>query len=225
MAKIIRPTYPVEVSIGLLLLIFGITFVASGQIFSTHLHDDDGNAIYFGMALASSAVLVMVLVLWEEFLFPIRIRPTDAGVEFRNHRNKLRKQLFIYCIIPAIFVFLYLNYEINHSRFIVWATICIVSPIVGKLYSGLKNYNDFLKLTHNTIEYKNNKKEGVFEVKNIRHVKLIKDQNDVLHKVLLLLDNDQEVVIDLDEMELEDYYHAINNYMTDHYKGRVNIVH
>lgn len=224
MAKIIRPTYPVEVSIGLLLLIFVVSFVASGQVFSIHLHDDQGKAVYFGMALASSAVIVMVLVLWEEFLFPIRIKPTDAGVEFRNHRHKLMKQLLIYSIIPAVFAFIYFNYEVNHGRFIVWAGICIVAPIVGKLYSGVKNYNDFLKLTHNTIEYKNNAEEGVFEIKNIQHVKLIRDQNDVLHKIQLLFVTNQELVIDLDEMELEEYYHAINHYMTDHYKDRVRIV-
>lgn len=224
MAKIIRPTYPVEVSIGLLLLIFVVSFVASGQIFSIHLHDKQGNTVYFGMALASSAVIVMVLVLWEEFLFPIHIKPNEAGVEFRNHRHKLMKQLLIYCIIPVVFITIYFNYEVNHGRFIVWATVCIIAPIVGKLYSGIKNYNDFLKLTHNTIEYKNNRKEGIFEIRNIQHVKLIKDQNDVLHKIQLLFVTNQEITIDLDEMELEEYYHAINNYMTDHYKDRVKIV-
>lgn len=224
MAKIIRPTYPVEVSIGLLLLIFVLTFVASGQLFPMRPQGDQGKSVYFGMALASTAVIVMVLVLWEEFLFPIRIKPTDAGVEFRNHRHKLMTQLLIYCIIPAIFFFLYFNYEVNHVRFIAWASICIASPIVGKLYSGMKNYNDFLKLTHNTIEYKNNQEEGVYDVNDLQHVTLIKDQNDVLHKIQLHLATNQEVVIDLDEMELEEYYHAINNYMTDHYKDRVRIV-
>jgi hypothetical protein len=224
MAKIIRPTYPVEVSIGLLLLIFVVSFIASGQIFSIHLHDDQGNNVYFGMTLASSAVIVMVLVLWEEFIFPIRIKPTDAGMEFRNHRHKLMTQVLIYFIIPAIFVFLYFNYEVNHGRFIVWAAICIIAPVAGKLYSGIKNYNDFLKLTHYTIEYKNNREEGSFEIKNIQYVKLIKDQNDVLHKMQLIFVTNQELVIDLDEMELEEYYHAINHYMTDHYRDRVKIV-
>jgi hypothetical protein len=200
-----------------------VSFIASGQVFSIALRDH-GAAVYFGMALASTAVIVMVLVLWEEFLFPIRIRPTDTGIEFRNHRHKLMKQLLIYCIIPCIFIFIYFNYEVNHLRFGIWATICILAPIVGKLYSGIKNYNDFLKLTHNTIEYKNNEQEGVFEIQNLQHVKLIKDQNDVLHKIQLLLDTEQELVIDLDEMELEAYYHSIHHYMTDHYKGRVKII-
>src|SRR4051812_4823235 len=96
MKKIIRPRYSVELSIGLLLLIFVISFFLSQQIFDTrHLAEDEH--VYLGTFLVSCAVIIMVLVLWEDFLFPIHIKPeADGGMIFRNHRNKLKTQLLIY---------------------------------------------------------------------------------------------------------------------------------
>lgn len=220
MAKIIRPRYPVEISIGLLLLIFGVSFFLSGQLFKVH-HTDlpETENVYVGMFLVSCAVIIMMLVLWEEFLFPIKVKPEAGEVVFSNHRSKLRKQLFIYCIIPVIFGFIYVNYEVNHVRFFIWAAICIFAPIGGKLFSGIKNYNDFLKLTDDTIEYKNNEKVGIFELKSIQLMTLVKDERNVLHKIHLLMTNNDEVTIDLDEMELEPLLNSIDKFITIHYKS------
>lgn len=220
MAKIIRPTYPKELTIGLLLLVFALSFFLSGQIFEIpRRHLNDGKNLYLGMFLVSSAVIVMLLVLWEEFLFPIKVKPEGATVVFRNHRNKLIKQALIYCIIPVIFVFIYLEYEVNLVRFIVWGGICIVAPVAGKLISGINNYNDFLKLTDDAIEYKNNKEVGTFPMGTIQSIVLVKDERKVLHKIKLLLNDSREITIDLDEMELEAFYDSIDKYIQLHYKN------
>ncbi|MDZ7647406.1 MAG: hypothetical protein U5K54_09610 [Cytophagales bacterium] len=99
----------------------------------------------------------------------------------------MKKQALIFCLIPIIFVAVYNLYAVNLLGFIIWAGICIISPIVGKLISGIKNYNDFLKLTDDTIEYKNNEKEGVYELKNVQQIVLIKDEEKFLHKIQLIL--------------------------------------
>lgn len=220
MAKIIRPTYPRELSIGLLLLIFAVSFFLSGQIFDTSRHDsNEGKNLYVAMFLFSSAVIIMMLVLWEEFLFPIKVKPDEDGMVFRNHRNKLKKQALIYLAIPAIFVFIYVQYDVDLVYFIIWAVVCIGLPVAGKLTSGIKNYNDFLKLTDDTIEYKNNEEEGVYALKDIQHITLVKDERKVLHKIQLLTVNNKQVTIDLDEMELEAYYAFIDTFITGHYKS------
>jgi len=220
MGKIIRPTYPLEFSIGLLLLIFVLSFFLSYQIFDVPQHDlPEDASIYFGMFLVSSAVIIMLLVLWEEFLFPVKVKPTvDGGVMFRNHRKKLIKQILIYCAIPVIFGFIYFEYKINHVRFIIWAAICVITPVAGKLISGINNYNDFLKLTNDTIEFKNNEKVGIFELKNLHRIVLVKDDRNVLHKIQLVKTDGKEVIIDLDEMELEAFIDSIGKFITHHYK-------
>jgi len=220
--KIIRPTYPKEVSIGLLLLVFAVSFFLSPQIFETHRTGANENVnVYFGMFLVSCAVIVVLLVLWEEFLFPVKVKQAGDGVVFRNHRTKLKQQVLIYCTIPVIFIFIYLRYDVNLVRFIIWAAVCIIVPVAGKLISGIKNYNDFLKLTDRTIEYKNNEKEGIFELKNLQQIVLIKDERNVLHKVQLLPADNNPVTIDLDEMELEAFIGAIDLFITTHYKSLV----
>jgi hypothetical protein len=140
---------------------------------------------------------------------------------FRNHRSKLKKQALIFALIPIIFIAVYVLYSVNLFGFIVWAAICIILPIAGKLISGIKNYNDFLKLTDNTIEYKNNEKEGVYELKNVKQILLIKDENKVLHKIQLILISGQPVLIDLDEMEVEAFYVSIDEYLNTHHKNLV----
>ena len=76
MGKIIRPTYPVEFSVGLLILIFVLSFFLSSQIFDVRWHElMEGTSAYFGMFLISIAVIVMVLILWEDFLFPVKVNP------------------------------------------------------------------------------------------------------------------------------------------------------
>jgi hypothetical protein len=220
MGKIIRPTYPKELSIGLLLLVFGISFFLSGQIFDTHAVDPAKNSnVYLGMSLLSVAVIIMVLILWEEFLFPVKIKPESGGMVFRNHRTKLINQALIYCAIPVIFVFIYVNYKVNHVYFILWALVCLVSPVAGKLISGIKNYNDFLKLAADSIEYKNNHEVGTFGLKDIQWIMLIKDERKVLHKIQLLTIDNKQVTIDLDEMELEAFYISIDKYISANYKS------
>ena len=130
MAKIIRATYPKEFSIGLLLLIFAISSFLSSQIFNVRWRDIiDGHSPYLGMFLSGLAVVFMVLILWEEFLFPARIKPTEDEIVFRNHSTKLQTQILIYCAIPVIVGFIYLNYEVAAVPFFIWAAICVISPV------------------------------------------------------------------------------------------------
>jgi len=218
MAKIIRPTYPLEFSIGFLLLIFLLSAFISFEIFDTSwraIMEGDGPLV--GMVLAGVAIVIMSLILWEEFLFPVRIKPMEDEVVFRNHLTKLKSQIIIYCAIPAIVIFIYLNYAVSPLAFFVWATLCIVAPIAGKLKSGLKNYNDFLKLTNDAIAFKNNEKEGLLRVDDIQAIQLIRDEANVLHKVKILMRPNMEMIIDLDEMELEAYYETIDAFITGHY--------
>ena len=224
MAKIIRPTYPVEFSIGLLILIFVLSFFLSSQIFDVRWRElMDGTNVYFGMFCVSSAVVIMVLILWEEFLFPIRIKPgADGAMVFHNHRNKLKTQLLIYFIIPAIFVFVYFYFgpKLNMVRFFIWAAICTIMPVAIKLVSGINNYNDFLKLTSDLIEYKNNQETGIFYVKDIQRITPVRDERKVLHKVEVATAQGQ-VMIDLDEMELEAFLDSIDQFIIGHYPSLV----
>ncbi|MDB5258664.1 MAG: putative heavy metal rane efflux protein [Chitinophagaceae bacterium] len=223
MAKIIRSTYPAEFSIGILILIFGIAGLLSHQIFDSAAYGpDEDEAIYFGMFLVSIAVVIMVLIMWEEILFPIKLKEVDGGMMFRNHRTKLKVQLFIYLSIPAIFTFIYLEYEVNHIRFWIWAAVCMVPPVLEKIFSGINNYNDFLRLTNEIIEYKNNELEGIYEVKTVKSVSIRKDEGKHIEKFDLVFVNGDTLVIDLDEMELEDFYFAIENYVETHYKHLLN---
>jgi hypothetical protein len=221
MGKIIRPRYPVEVSVGLLMLIFALSLFLSRAVFKTSAHDLEVSRLYLGMALVSTAITVMLLILWEEFLFPVKIKPEAGEVVFRNHTTKLKTQIFIYFLIPVIVVYIYFNYEVDFLRFSVWAVLCVITPVVGKLISGIKNYNDFLKLTDDAISYKNNQEEGVFDVKTIQQIRLIKDERNVLHKVEVALHGGNLVTIDLDEMELDEYYNTIDQFIVAHYKNLI----
>jgi hypothetical protein len=180
----------------------------------------EGGSPIVGMVLAGIAVVIMALILWEEFLFPVRIKPSDDKIIFRNHFTKLKTQVLIYCAIPAIAGFIFFNYQVSYFWFFIWAAICMISPI-GKLVSGIKNYNDFLKLTHDTIEYKNNEEEGVLRVGEIQKIVLIRDEANVLHKVQVLTLNNSQVTIDLDEMELEAYYQTIDEFIKSQYTALV----
>ncbi|TXI71257.1 MAG: heavy metal transporter [Cyclobacteriaceae bacterium] len=182
---------------------------------------NEGKNTYLGAVMVGSAVVIMMLVLWEEFLFPIHVKLDTDRVVFSNHRSKLKKQAGIFLLIPIIFAVIYVLYAVNLIGFIIWAGICIISPVVGKLISGIKNYNDFLALTDDTIEYKNNEKEGVYELKNVKQIVLIKDETKVLHKIQLILTSGQVVLIDLDEMEIEAFYVSIDEYLNQHYKTLV----
>ena len=222
MAKIIRPAYPLEFSIGLLLLIFALSAFLSFEIFEVRWREImEGGGPVFGMFLSAMAVVIMVVILWEEFFFPVRLKPTEDQIIFRNHFTKLKTQVLIYCAIPVIVVFIYFNYEVKYIPFFIWAAICVASPVAGKLVSGIRNYNDFLKLTNDTIEFKNNKKEGVLRVNAIQAITLIKDEANVLHKIHVLMQNKTKVIIDLDEMELEAHCQTIDGFVKGHYQELV----
>ncbi|WP_258102532.1 heavy metal transporter [Marinoscillum sp. MHG1-6] len=221
MTKTIRKTLPRDVSLGILIIIFGLVFFLSGQLFETRQSEVGGliHNLYFGEFLVSTAVIIMVLILWEELLFPVKILPADDGLVFRNHRTKLKIQAFIYLTIPVIVVFLYSTFEVNLFRFFAWAGVCLALPVAGKLVSGINNYNDFLKLTGSVIEYKNNELEGAFVINDIKKMELTKDDTGDLQKLNLDLANGDSVIIDLDEMELEAYYESIEEYIHTHYSN------
>lgn len=222
MAKIIRPTYPLEFSIGLLLLIFVLASFLSFEIFSVKWHQIvEGGSPILGMALAGMAVVIMSLILWEEFLFPVRIKPMEEQIIFRNHFTKLKTEVLIYCAIPVIVFVVYVNYDVSYFAFFIWAAICIFAPL-GKLISGIKNYNDFLKISNDAIEYKNNEKEGVLRLTEIQKIILIRDEANVLHKIKVQMLNHSQEIIDLDEMELEAYYHTIDEFIKGHYQALVS---
>ncbi|MBX9851931.1 MAG: heavy metal transporter [Cytophagaceae bacterium] len=222
MPKIIRPTYPAQFTVGLLSLIFIISCVASYQVFDLSNHDPNENAsVYFGMFLCGLAVVIMALILWEEFLFPVKIKEVEGGMIFRNHGTKLKTQALIYCIIPIIFVFLLLEYEVKPVRFFIFAAICIVAPLIEKLSSGIKNYNDFLMLTDEKIEYKDNEKQGEFYVKDIDNITIVKAEGNIIHEIQIYLKSSNCVIIYLDQMELDAFYESICTFITTHYKQLV----
>jgi len=219
MPKLIRKTYPAQFSVALLALIFIISSLLSYQIFTVPFHDLDKNkSIYLGMFLVGVAIVTMLLILWEEFLFPIKVKEINGGVIYRNHGTKLKTQIFIYCSIPAIFAFIYLEYEVNFFRFIICAAVCIITPVIEKLASGINNYNDFLKFTDDNIEYKDNEREGNFKIKDIKKIVIIKDEGHIIKKLQLLFENNNNVIIDIDRMELDAFYDSIYKFITTHYK-------
>ncbi|MBY0425049.1 MAG: heavy metal transporter [Cytophagales bacterium] len=218
MGNVIRPTYPRAFSIGLLLLIFIISCFLSLQIFDVPFQEiKTHKGVLLGMVLVSLAVISMVLILWEQFLFPIKLKEVEGGLIFRNHQTKLQVQFVIYCTIPAVFTFIYLNFPVNHVRFFIWAGVCMIPPVVEKIVSGINNYNDFLKLTDTVIEYKNNEKVGTFKVSDLKSIAIVKDESKILEKLDLVFLNGDQVTIDLDEMELDAFYDSINNYIIKHY--------
>ena len=217
MRKLIRPTYPAQFSIALIVLIFVISSMLSYMIFTIPFHAfNENKQIYLGMFLVGMAVVIMLLIIWEEFLFPIKVKEINGGMVFRNHRTKLKMQLLIWCTIPAIFIFIYLEFEVNLIRFLFFAAICIVTPLIEKITSGINNYNDFLKLTDEKIEYKDNEKEGSFVTKDIQNISIIKEEG-YIKELKLTFKNNTFVNIHLHEMELDAFYDSINNYIHSHY--------
>ena len=219
MGKIIRPTYPKEFSFGLLLLIFVIAVFLSPQLFDVPLHHlHQYQAIGLGMFLVSIAPIIMVLIMWEEILFPIKLKAVTGGTIFRNHRTKLKTQLFIYFTIPTIFIYVFIEYEVHLVRYIIWTVACTLPPILEKIASGITNFNDFLRLTDEEIEYKNNEKVGCFKTADLENIAIKRDSRKVLEKLELKFKNGEEVIIDLDEMELEAFYRSIIRFIKAHYK-------
>jgi len=220
MKKIIRSTYPAQFSIGLLVLIFVMAYLLSYQVFDVRLHElQESREVYFGMFLVSFAVIIMVLIMWEEILFPIKLKKIEGGGIFRNHRKKLKLQLLIYSVIPVIFIFIYVHFDINYIRFIIWAAVCMIPPAVEKIFSGIRNYNDYLTLTDKSIVYKNNEKQGEIFIKDVLSIVIIKDDRTVMSKIQLTLTNNEKVTIDLDEMELEAFYDPIYTFLVNRYSS------
>jgi hypothetical protein len=214
--------YPVEFSIGLLLLIFVLSSFLSFEIFDVSWRAImDGGTPLVGMLLAGAAVVIMALILWEDFLFPVQIKPDNSQILFRNHFTKLKTQVVIYCIIPVIVIYIYLSYEVSIVPFLIWAFVCLIAPAGGKLISGIKNYNDFLSLNNDSISYRNNEITGELPVKQIRRISIIKDEDNVPHKIKVMMMSDTEVIIDLDEMELEAYFQTIEEFIKSHYPALV----
>lgn len=219
MKKIIRPTYPKEFSIGLLLLVFIVSCFLAQQIFIVSIHDLKQNTdVFLGIFLVGFAVVIMVLIMWEEILFPIKLREVQGGILFQNRLSKLRTQIMMYCCIPAIFAFIYFQYEVKPLRFALWAMACMIPPVIEKIISGIKNQKDFLQLTDEKIEYKNNEKEGHFDTKDIHHIAVLTDDKSESKKMELIFKNHTSVVIDLDEMELDAFYDTIDKFVVSHYK-------
>jgi hypothetical protein len=217
--KIVRKTYPLEFSVGLLLLIFITSCFLAQQIFEISIHDlKDNHSEFFGMMLVSAAVIIMILIIWEEILFPIRVKEVTGGILFSNRKKKLKIQVLMYCCIPLIFAYVYFTYDVKPIRFILWASVCIAAPVLEKLISGIKNFNDFLSLTDDYIEYKNNEKEGRYPVKDIQHIAILTEEKIVSKKMMLVFADDTFVTIDLDEMELDAYYKTIDEFTKSHYK-------
>ena len=69
------------------------------------------------------------------------------------------------------------------------------------------------------IEYKNNELEGKFEVCDIQSIHINKDDKGLHQKLVLEFKSSESVTIDMDEMELEDFYESIDEYIAEHYKS------
>lgn len=220
--KEIRKSYSAESNILLLSYIFFTACFFSYQMFGVSFKDLLGwHYAYVGMILIGLATSIMVLIVWEEMLFPVKAHKVKGGLIFRNHQTKLKTQILLYCAIPAILVFIYLQFEVRLFQFIVWSLICTVPPVVEKLVSGVNNFNDYLQLTSKNIEYKNNEKEGIYEIKDLQHIIIHNDADLVTKKIELLLKTNETVVIDLHEMELDAFYNSIDNYVTNKYHNLV----
>ncbi len=222
MKKLIRPVYPIEISGIIVCFLLLITFLFSNHIFNIrfHLHNAEKyKAAYGGMFLISIAAVTAMLIIWEEILFPVVIKEYQDSLKVRNRSRKLQVQALMYLIILVIFAFIYFNYKVVTFHFIAWMSVCLIAPLVSKLVGGIKNYNDFLTLSTSEIEYKNNEKEGKFLLAKIKHMCIIKDGDNILSKLKLVMNNDTEVTIDLDEMELEAFYDTIQNFIQRTYKN------
>jgi len=216
---LIRPTFPMPLTILLVILIFIVTGIFSRHIFDIQFqHAEERRAALLGMFLIGVACTLVMLILWEEILFPIKIKELDNGIKMSNHKLKLRVQVLLYLGIPLIFGFIYLNYHLNGIEFYIWFAACMAIPLVTKLLSGINNYNDFLRLTSTEIEYKNNEKEGSYSLDTVKYIRIVKDKHDFLSKIIVGLNNSTELTIDVDEMELEAYYEAITKFITENYQ-------
>lgn len=221
MRKLVRPVYPMEVSGVIICLIFLLTCSFSYHVFDAHFHFHDAEkhkAAYWGMFLVGVAAVMAMLIIWEEILFPIVVKQREGSLKVRNRRKKIQMQALMYAVIPVIFAFIYYNYHVNTFHFMAWMSVCMIAPVAAKLVGGIKNYNDYLKLSSSEIEYKNNKKTGKYSLAKIEYIRVVKDRHNILSKLKLGMNN-SEVTIDLDEMELDAFYETIQDYLQRTYKN------
>lgn len=219
MKKIVRHSYPIEISLLILSFVFLVaSFLAYDIFYIPFNHAVRRSLPYGGIFLIAGAVVIAMLVIWEELLFTVAVKTNIEILKVRNHRAKLLIQALLYPIIPLLFYFVYQYYNIRMTHFYIWLGFCTIVPIVVKIFSGFKNFHDFLILTAEEIEYKNNELEGKYKVSEITYITLVKDNDHILSKMILGL-KDSELVIDLDEMELEDYYENIQEFVKLKYKN------
>ncbi len=218
MRTLIRPTYPTSVNVIILAFMFLVASFFSYEMFDVHYHNPHHlkNAT-LGMGLIGVSVVLMTLVIWEEILFHVKVKEIKGGLIFRNQRKKVKMQLLLYVPIPLIFTFVYQEYDLKVTHFMVWALVCIVLPAIEILVSGIRSHRNFLKLTSRMIKYKNNNKEGCFDTKDIRNITIIKEKG-FIKKIQLLFTNNDQVIIDLDEMHLHEFYNSIYSFIKIHYK-------
>lgn len=216
MKKTIRKRLPRNISLGILILIFALVYFLAGQLFVNERSSFGSfEQIYLDNFLVSTAVLIMILILWEEVLFPVHVKRVNDGHLFHNHRTKLWFQAVLYLIIPVIVVFLFLNYEVNALRFFGWAFVVVVFPVVGKLMSGIRNYNDFLLISPTGLSFKDNDHEGTYDVSQIQKVALTKDESGALNELILHLNSGGQETIKLYQMELDDFIEHIEKYLKE----------
>ena len=220
--KLIRASFPVELNVLIVLSVLLFTAFFSYQVFDITFHErEDRQAAYWGMLFIGLAVILVTLIVWEEILFPIKIRVLENGIKLSNNQQKLKVQVMLYLGIPVLFAIVYYRYHLHHIHFFTWLAICMGVPVLTKLFSGIKNYNDFLTLTDTEIEYKNNEKEGCFQLSTVSAMRIVKDKHEMLSKIILLMNDSKEVTIDIDEMELEAFYEVIIIFIYEHYKHLV----
>ncbi|MDB5271821.1 MAG: putative heavy metal rane efflux protein [Chitinophagaceae bacterium] len=214
----VRSSYPVEFTAIVLISIFLLSAVFTHYMFDFSSDDAaERESIYFGMGWAGLAVILVTFIVWDELLFHVKLKkaPEDV-ILFRNSPNKLIIQIILYLGIPAICIFIYFNYKINTIYFVLWAAACLVIPLIKKISSGINNYNDFLLFSPAKIEYKNNKKTGTFPISDITFLKIIKNEA-IWSEKLEIGTKETSVIIDLNEMELEEFFEYIELYIHDHY--------
>ncbi len=121
---------------------------------------------------------------------------------------------------PLIFYFIYLEYDLKVSHFLIWAFFCIVLPAGEVIMSGINNQRYFLKLTTRMIKFKNGEQEGTYATKDIRNIRITTEKTRRfvnLKKVELLFANQEAVEIDLDEMNLHVFYESILAFIKKYY--------
>lgn len=219
MRKIVRHSYPIEISLLILSFVFLVScFLAYDIFYIPFNHAVRRSLPYGGIFLVAAAVVIAMLVIWEELLFAVAVKHNTEILKVRNHRTKLLIQAVIYPVIPLLFFLVYKYYNIRMTHFYIWLAVCALVPLVVKIFSGFKNFNDFLKLSSTEIDYKNNAKQGKYDVAKLSFITLVKDNDHILTKLILGL-KDSELTIDLDEMELEDYYDSIEEFVKRTYKN------